>query len=100
AGSWIRRGRHRSVRPIIRNSTIHLAYWLRWADVLSGIALEIIMVPIRGRDLAQRDDVFGMTMRPAFQRWPWGRFREVTPDIVELEAHSSLTHVAEQVVDF
>lgn len=58
------------------------------------------MVPIRGRGLTQRDDVVGMTMRPALQRWPWGPFREVTPDIVELDADSSLANVAEQIADF
>lgn len=58
------------------------------------------MVPTRGKSPAGRDDIVGMTMRPAFQRWPWRPFREVTPDIIELATGSSPANVAEQVRDF
>lgn len=58
------------------------------------------MDPISGKGSAGRDDIVSMTMRPAFRRWPWRPFREVMPDIVELQADASIPDGAAYVCEF
>jgi ABC-type branched-subunit amino acid transport system substrate-binding protein len=53
-----------------------------------------------GKDPHGRDDIASMTMRPALRRWPWRPFREVMPDIVELQAASSRPDPAAHVREF
>jgi hypothetical protein len=57
------------------------------------------MGPIGGKG-SGRDDVVSMTMRPAFRKWPWRPFREVMPDIVELQVDPSLPGWAAHVCQF
>jgi hypothetical protein len=67
---------------------------------LSFIALEIIVGPIARKGSAGREDIVGMTMRPAFRRWPWRPFREEMPDIVELQVGISIPDGAAYVREF
>jgi ABC-type branched-subunit amino acid transport system substrate-binding protein len=58
------------------------------------------MNPIGGKDPDGRDDIVSMTMRPAFRKWPWRPFREVMPDIVELQVGPSVSDGAAHVREF